>query len=140
MDIKEFKQLLEDFPNYFVQFQGEANWRDGWKLSIQGETIEDSLFLFDALIGFLVTSKCSYKFATKKLIESGIPQQEHKLLTIYIPNGVDVKSFAELVHLNMSEYKGGKNVTPPTMYEHYKNAIYFRNDRDENGEYVNPRK
>jgi hypothetical protein len=41
-----------------------------------------------------------------------------------MPNDVDVESFAELVYLKIIDYT------------HYKNAIYFRNDRDENGEYI----
>lgn len=81
-------------------------------------------------------SKCSFKFGTNRLINSGHPQQSKKLLTIYIPNDVDVESFAELVYLNIIDYTGGDKVKQPDSYTHYKNAIYFRNDRDENGEYI----
>lgn len=134
--IKEFRDILTTDMRFFVQFEGKADITDGFKLSIQGETLDDAMFLYEKLIGFLMITKCWFKFATKRLINYDHAQQSHKLLTIYIPNGVEAKSFAELVYLHIKDYKGGDNVAKPDSYEHYKNAIYFRNDRDENGNYI----
>lgn len=134
--IEDIRGLLTDYPHYFVIHHGEAEYSDGWKLSIQGETLADAEFLYQNLIGFLMISKCSFKFGTQKLINCGHPQQSKKLLTIYIPNGVDVKSFAELVYLHIPDYTGGDKVPIPDSYTHYKNAIYYRNDRDEGGNYI----
>lgn len=131
-----FREVLETDIRYFINHYGDANYDDGWKLSIQGETLDDCEYLYNHLIGFLMISKCSFKFGTKRLINCGHPQQQHKLLTIYIPNGVNAESFAELVYLHISDYSGGNNVKIPDSYTHYKNAIYYRNDRDENGEYI----
>tara|TARA_R110000796_G_scaffold248124_2_gene374570 strand:- start:17723 stop:18148 length:426 start_codon:yes stop_codon:yes gene_type:complete len=133
---REFRETLERDVRAFVQYNGDASVTDGWKLSIQGKTLEDSEFLYENLIGFLMITKCKFKFGTKRLINCGHPQQQHKLLTIYIPNGVEAKSFAELVYLHISDYTGGDDIKAPESYTHYKNAIYYRNDRDENGEYI----
>lgn len=134
--IEDIIGLLTDYPFYFIMQRGDAEISDGWKLSIQGKTLDDAKFLYDNLIKFLMISKCSFKFGTKRLINCGHPQQSRKLLTIYIPNGVDVKSFAELVYLHIPDYTGGDKVPPPDSYAHYKNAIYYRNDRDEDGNYI----
>lgn len=134
--IEDIRSVLTENLGYFVTHYGDAEISDGWKLSIQGETLDDAEFLYQNLIGFLMISKCSFKFGTNKLINCGHTQQSKKLLTIYIPNGVDVKSFAELVYLHIPDYMGGYNVPAPESYTHYKNAIYYRNDRDENGEYI----
>ena len=134
--IEDIIGLLTDYPFYFIMQHGDAEISDGWKLSIQGKTLDDAKFLYDNLIKFLMISKCSFKFGTKRLINCGHSQQSRKLLTIYIPNGVDVKSFAELVYLHIPDYSGGDDVPKPDSYTHYKNAIYYRNDRDENGDYI----
>lgn len=138
MTFKEFDfiEVLNKSYRYFEQHHGDAEYTDGFKLSIQGNTLEDSRFLYDKLIAFLLATKCSFKFGTKRLIDHKHKEQSHKLLTIYIPNGVDVKSFAELVHLHIEDYTGGDDVPNPSSYEHYKNAIYYRNDRDSNGNYI----
>jgi hypothetical protein len=136
-----FRKTLEESWQYFVQYNGEASTSEGWKLSIQGKTLNDSMYLYNNLINFLMVTKCHYKFGTKRLINYDFTdekkrQQANKLLTIYIPNGVDPKSFAELVYLHIEDYTGGNDVVTPDTYTHYKNAIYYRNDRNENGEYI----
>tara|TARA_R110000796_G_scaffold27712_2_gene76189 strand:+ start:1178 stop:1612 length:435 start_codon:yes stop_codon:yes gene_type:complete len=136
-----FRGTLEESYRTFIQYNGDANVSDGWKLSIQGKTLDDSMYLYNELIGFLMITKCSFKFATKRLInyeftDEKRKQQSNKLLTIYIPNGVDPKSFAELVYLHIEDYTGGDDVKHPDTYEHYKNAIYYRNDIDEEGNYI----
>lgn len=136
MESIDFRDLLETHYDYFVQHNGEANVTDGWKLSIQGKTLDDAMYLYGNLSDFLLISKCSFKFGTKKLIECNVEEQRTKLLTIYIPNGVEPKSFAELVYLQIKDYEGGEDIIPKNLYTHHKNAIYYRNDRDEYGEYV----
>lgn len=137
MEIEEFKKLLETYDGAFVQFQGETDMTDGWKLSIQGRTIEDALYLYEHLYLLLGITKVYFKFATQQLIKLEHPQQSHKLLTIYIPNGVDAKSYAELVSINLPDYKGWYGIKP-LGYEEYKKGIFFRNDRTEDGKYVMP--
>jgi hypothetical protein len=136
MALQKLYKTLSTSNGFFEFNQGEADVSDGWKLSIQGKTINDALFLYEKLKGLLFSTKCSFKIGTQKLIDKKHPQQSTKLLTIYVPNGVDAKSFAELVYLNILDYKGGQNINCPESYEHYANAIYFRNDRDQNGNYI----
>ena len=57
-------------------------------------------------------------------------------MTIYIPNGIDVKFFAELVYRSISDYKGWYNIKNKEAYEHYAGGIFFRNDRNEKGQYI----
>lgn len=136
---KEFKQRLESEDiRMFIQHENfDVDISDGWKLSIQGKTLEDSEALYDKLIGLLMITKCWFKFGTKRFINYGEGLQFNKLLTIYLPNGVDPKSFAELVWLHIEDYNGHEGLGHPNSYEHYKGPIFYRNDRDENGEYIN---
>lgn len=136
MAMHKLHQTLTSSKGYFEHYNGSADVSNGWKLSIQGKTVQDATFLYEALRGLLFASKASFKIGTKKLIDKKHPQQSTKLMTIYIPNGVEVKSFAELVYLNIMDYKGGQDIKTPQSYEHYANAIYFRNDRNESGEYI----
>lgn len=137
MKVEDFKQLLETHQEAFVQFEGQIDMTEGWKLSIQGKTIEDSLYLYRSLINLLIGTKVYFKFATKLLIDLKHPQQSHKLLTIYLPKDVDTKSFAELVYINLRQYVGHGGITPEG-YTHYKSGIFYRNDRDANGKYIMP--
>ena len=63
-------------------------------------------------------------------------QQSTKLMTIYIPNSLDVLFFAELVYRAIPNYKGWYDIKTPSAYEHYAGGIFFRNDRDANGIYI----
>jgi len=136
METTKLQNTLTYSQCYFENYNGSADVSDGWKLSIQGKSVQDAMYLYDNLKGLLYHSKCSFKIGIQKLIDKKHPQQSTKLLTVYIPNGVDVKSFAELVYLNIIDYKGGQDIKTHNSYEHYANAIYFRNDRTEIGNYV----
>lgn len=138
LDTEELKKSLEEHKGYFVQVMGDASITDGWKLSIQGKTVDDACYLAQNLFGLLYMAKASFKFGTKSLIDLKHPQQSTKLLTIYIPNGVDAKSFAELVRLNLLDYKGAEGIDTPENYNVYSKelGIYFRNDRDKDGNYI----
>ena len=138
MEKEEFIESLKTYPGYFMQVRGEAVVYQGWKLSIQGKTLEDSEFLFIKLIGLLTYSKASFKFGTQKLIDLKHSQQSTKLLTVYIPDNVDAKSFAELVRLNLTGYTGAEGIDTPESYSVFSKelGIYYRNDRDEDGNYI----
>ena len=132
---QELLEALRIHDEYFLQVNGEAEYDHGWKLSIQGRTLEDSAYLFDKLMGLLISTKASYKFATQKLIDFG-GEQSTKLLTIYIPNNVGPESFAELVRLNIEGYVGALGINEKKSYKKYAEGIFFRNDRNEMGEYI----
>jgi len=131
-----FMGMLSEAPGYFVQMNGHEPITNGWKLSIQGETLEHSKELYRDLLGFLIESGASFKFATGRLVSSDIPEQKHKLLTIYIPNDIDQLVFAKLVDEQIPNYKGGEKVKAPTSYNHFSGSIYYRNDRTPDGTYI----
>lgn len=134
--VDELRKLLESYPMYFYNVRGTANHKDGFKLSIQGNTLDDVIYLAEHITPFLTKAGITFKLATKKLIDHKHPVQSHKLLTIYAPNDVPIRDFAEEIYKLMEDYTGGESVKQPESYTHYKNAIYYRNDRDENGEYI----
>lgn len=136
MSNEEFRKVLENSYQYFIMHNGEAHVDNGWKLSIQGKTIDDAMYLYENLISFLLISKASFKFGTARLINCDKEEQRTKLLTIYIPNGVEATSFAELVYLHIKKYEGGEDIDVKESYTRYKNSIFYRNDRDANGEYI----
>ena len=135
METAEFIEALKTDTGYFIQHNGKADWREGWKLSIQGKTLEDSAYLYDHLITLLVGTQASFKFATQKLFDYG-GEQATKALTIYIPNGVDARSFAELVKINIPDYKGAEGIEEKKSYTKYSEGIFYRNDRTETGAYI----
>ena len=136
IDTADFIEALKVSPDAFIQANGEADWKDGWKISIQGRTLEDSEFLFDRLIGLMLNTKASFKFGTQRLIDANNPEQSTKLLTIYLPNGVDPKSYCELVRLNLIGYEGAKDILEKRSYTKYSEGIFYRNDRTSEGTYI----
>ena len=136
----DLKETLETYPRYFLQIYGTEKYDNGFKLSIQGTTLYDSEYLIDNVVPFLLENEITFKLATKRLIEHDNPIQSKKLLTIYAPNHVPITEFAEIVYKLMKDYTGGETVKQPESYAHYNNAIYYRNDRDENGQYIRANK
>ena len=133
----KLKNLLEESQNYFEQLTDfTGNHNDGWKLSIQGKTVEDVIYLIEKLGSLLYVNGAAFKVATKKLIDSDVPEQRFKAMTVYIPNGVDAKSFARLVQNKIEDYKGHEGVDAPTSYTHFEGGVYYRNDRTEDGNYI----
>jgi hypothetical protein len=123
---------------YFLPFNGRPS-SNGWKLSLQGKTTDDAKQLYDLLGSWLQSNNIPFKVGTVKLINNAKrPEQRTKLLTIYVPDGEDLYEFMERVYKKVKSYKGWHNIKPPRGYEHYAGPIFFRNDRDEEGNYVRP--
>ena len=121
---------------YFIMHNTDSDSSDGWKISIQGKTVQDAMFLYDALKGLLHHTKTPFKVGTQKLILKKDPEQSTKLMTIYVPNGIDVKCFAELIYRCIPDYKGWQDIKHKRSYEHYAGGIFFRNDREGSGAYI----
>lgn len=132
---EKIRVLAEHFYGPFYQINGEADWRDGWKIYIQGKTIDDVVYLVENLLNLMVATKASFKFGTKMLIDMK-NEQSSKLLTIYIPNGVDAKSYAELVRINIPDYKGAEGIPDKRSYIKHSEGIFYRNDRSDDGTYI----
>jgi hypothetical protein len=137
LEEKVLNELLSTCPDYFVPLPGESKFSDGWKVSIQGRTVEHAVELVNKLVPLIYSTKSHFKIGTKKLIDLGRDhEQSTKLLTIYVPNGVDGKSYAELVRLNLSGYTGAADIEEKKGYIKHAEGIFYRNDRDSFGEYI----
>jgi len=150
MKRETIKEYLESTRVYdlhlYTPEMGQAS-SNGWKLSIQGKSLDDSLFLWDRLNSMFDEMSIPYKMGTAKRLglinneDSNKREQGHKIMTIYIPNiysetEANIMSFAEEVYSKIRDYKGWYDIKLPTSYKHYAGGVYYRNDRNENGEYI----
>ena len=142
MEVSKMIQILSD-KNLKVcdwMFDTNANTDNGWKLSIQGKSVIDAITLFQKLNGFLFANNVPFKVATQKRVNLGNKDQASKMMTIYIPNGVDRFEFAETIYSMILDYKGWRDINNSrhglTSYEAYAGGIFMRNDRDEYGNYI----
>lgn len=122
---------IADLPIY-----GKRICTNGWKLSLQGKSVEDSLELYNLVGQYLIDNAISFKVGTRKRIEHTHPEQSKKVMTIYCPNDMDIKDLAEHIYSLTMDYKGWYDIKCPTSYKHYAGCVYYRNDRDEYGTYL----
>jgi hypothetical protein len=128
---------LTNSNDAFIQHNGKAPWSDGWKISIQGRTLQDCVFIFERLHGFLMETEASFKLGTQRLIDLGPNhEQSTKLFTIYVPNGIQVTSFCDIVRHLLYGYEGAKDIPEKKSYSKFSEGIFFRNDRDADGVYI----
>lgn len=133
--LNEGSSLLSSTKVYDVHFPGRDSSK-GWKLSILGKSLKDSNYLWDKLHDYLVKNDIAHKFGTLKRIEHPNKIQSKKLVTIYVPNDISVETLAPKIEKLLIGYKGWHDIKTPPKYEHYSNGIFFRNDRDESGDYI----
>lgn len=122
----------------------------GWKISIQGKVVDDAIDLLDMLAVFLADEDIHYKVATKtrfdmvnlepneKLSQKRIDEQSKKAMTIYCPSRLEIMELCEKIEEKLKDYSGYLDVPNPTDYMHYSGGIYYRNDTDEDGNYISP--
>ncbi len=120
-----------------VSFDGKES-NEGNKISILGKSVEDSYELYDRLHKWLLDRKIAHKIGTRKRLEHSDPEQSKKAMTIYAPSGSNFERLLSLVGDMVKGYEGWKDVkgTPFNGYERYSDGVYFRNDRDESGNYI----
>jgi len=135
--------IKENYSNLFdrakrpdIMFPGSSS-NNGWKLSIVGKSKEDAEDLYKRLNKWLSLKGIAHKFATNKRVNHKDYEQSKKLVTIYVPDGMDHLKLASKVENLLKGYKGWQDIKLPFKgYEHYSNGIFFRNDRDESGNYI----
>ena len=49
---------------------------------------------------------------------------------------MDYLEVAEAIYTLIKDYKGWHNIKTPTSYKHYAGAVFYRNDRNEYGDYI----
>jgi hypothetical protein len=119
-------------------FNSSATTNNGMKISIQGKSIADSIFLFEKLSEYLYAKNIPFKVATRRrfdLIKAN-KEQSHKAMTIYCVDGSDFSQLCEDIYSLTLDYKGWQNIKTPSSYEHYAGGLFFRNDRNEQGVYI----
>jgi hypothetical protein len=128
---------LSFFGRYDLPHKGKPS-TNGMKLSILGKTVEDIYKVYGLLKPYLHKNRITYKVATRKRVEQATPPQNYKIMTIYIPDGESWSEIAEDVSqlLHKGRYKGWHNIPTPPLYQHYANAVFYRNDRDSSGAYI----
>ena len=133
---ENFKSLYNKSNVYDINYPGKSS-TNGWKLSIVGKTENDVQFLYDRLHKWLSLKDIAHKIATSKRVNHNNYEQSKKLVTIYVPDDTDYKSLANKVESLIKGYTGWRDIKLPFKgYKHYSNGIFFRNDRDEYGEYI----
>jgi hypothetical protein len=140
---KEIESLLklESFRSYFTIHQSKIK-SSGLKISIQGKTIDDSLFLIQRLHNYLVANDIAFKVASQKCYNLAknsdlfSKEQSHKSMTIYHNENIDFKNLCNDVYELIKDYKGWYDINTPTSYEHYAGGLFVRNSYDENGQYM----
>lgn len=134
--------IMSDLKVFFYK---TTNHDIGWKLSIQGKDINDSIQLFDLFSLWCFQRKISYKIGTAKRYgvrnrnkRPSDREQSFKAMTVYCPNHIDVLNLAKEMHQILVEnnYQGWDDVKTPTSYTLFADGVYYRNDRDENGGYI----
>lgn len=125
-----------DIHNYY-----NKNMDNGFKISLQGKTPSDAIYLISILYEYLKDKEISYKVATKKRFDlvndpEINSEQAFKAMTVYIPNEYDVLDICRDIQSLLIDYTGWEGVNDPTSYTKFSNGIYHRNDRDENGHYI----
>jgi len=133
---EQMKQTLNSDKVYDIQFNGLKS-TDGWKISIVGKKMADVYDLYDRLSNYLSNHKITHKIATRKRLESNLPEQNRKLVTIYVPNTMDIRKLLLKVEYLLKGYRGWHDIKLPFKgYEVYSGGICFRNDRDDYGNYI----
>jgi hypothetical protein len=138
MTLETLRARLTDSRIFDWMFNSYATTDNGMKISIQGKSIEDSIFLFGRLSEYLYSNNIPFKVATSRrfdLVDTN-KEQSHKAMTIYCVDGSDFSQLCEDVYSLTLDYKGWQDIKTPTSYEHYAGGLFFRNDRNANGVYV----
>lgn len=138
MNLEIFKRRLTTASKFDWMFDTSSITNNGNKISIQGKSIEDSIYLFKKLNKYLQSNNIPFKIATAKRFEMNNvnKEQSHKAMTIYCINGFDFKKLCEDVYNLTLEYKGWYDIKTPSSYIHYAGGLYIRNDRNVNGCYI----
>tara|TARA_R110000868_G_scaffold87876_2_gene245410 strand:+ start:1846 stop:2262 length:417 start_codon:yes stop_codon:yes gene_type:complete len=135
MNVQTLRARLNDSRMFDWSFNSSATTENGMKISMQGKSVEDSIFLFEKLSGYLYANNIPFKVATAKRFELD-SEQGRKAMTIYCVDGFDFAQLCEDVYGLTMDYKGWQDIKIPTSYSHYAGGLFVRNDRDANGVYI----
>ena len=98
-------QMFLNNKNFDIFIQGKPSL-SGDKISIVGKSIEDSMFLYDKLNNWLSNHNIAHKFGTKKRVSHPDPNQSKKLVTIYVPDDMDIQKLLIKIEYLIKSYTG----------------------------------
>lgn len=138
MRLETLRARLTDSRIFDWMFNTSSTTDNGMKISIQGKSIEDSIFLFSKLKDYLYSNDIPFKVVTSKRydLRDVNKEQSYKAMTIYNVDGSDFFTVCEDIYSLLIDYKGWFDIKTPTNYNHYAGGLFFRNDRDEYGNYI----
>lgn len=138
MNTATIKRRLNNASSFDLMINSPARTDNGMKISIQGKSIEDSIFLYSRLADYLMMADIPFKVATanRYALRDANKEQSYKAMTIYLPNGEDFFELCEGVYLKIMDYSGWRDIKTPSSYHHYAGGLFYRNDRNKNGQYV----
>lgn len=138
MNTETLNKRLTDTSRYDMNVHAPTITDNGYKISIQGKNVSDSIFLYERLSSYLMSNDIPFKVATinRFSLRGTNKEQSFKAMTIYCPDGTDIMSLCEEVYSLTIDYKGWQDIKTPTRYFHYAGGLFFRNDRNEYGQYI----
>lgn len=119
----------------FINFILNNDKYMGWKFTIIGKTVEDSIDLVERLGQFLININVNFKVGTLNLIERNHPEQSKKLMTIYITENVNSDYLIEDIKYFLKGYDGHIGITLEKS-ELVFGPIFKRYDLNNNGNYI----
>lgn len=138
------KNIRSGLIGFDVNIDGKP-CSNGWKISIQGKCVEDSIELLNMMFDYLSEYKVAYKVATStrfNYMNEGNTlrhrEQSRKAFTIYCPNDIPIARLCKEINFLTRNYTGWTLVSMPTSYTHYSGGLYFRCDMDEDNLYIMP--
>lgn len=141
-DAKEALSTYDKLYDIYPLSEKSRSAYKGWKLSIQGKTVDDGRELLDRLYEYLRENRVLFKIGTclryglTTAADPSDKEQGHKAMTIYCPDDMDIELLAKEVADLLEDYEGHIGVKPPLSYRPYHKAVYIRNDRDPSGNYI----
>jgi hypothetical protein len=138
METATLTRRLTETSVYDMNVHAYSKTDKGWKISIQGKTVSDSVFLYERLSDFLIGQDIPFKVATvnRYSLRNTNKEQSFKAMTIYCPNGLDIMDLCESVYSMVVDYKGWYSINTPKSYSHFAGGLFYRNDRNESGNYI----
>lgn len=142
--IEDFTKRVGNNNHYYIQYTPltfKPYQYAGWKYTIVGSTIDNIIFLYEKLSDLVFnTYGLTFKMGTTRLINSGVSEQQFKLMTIYVDRDLNndtarLNEFQGALVEGLRDYVVDSHVKLEYS-EHLVGSIYTRHDIDEDGMYI----
>ena len=139
-----FEQCVDTFGLYDLQHtpDPDPSTDNGWKISIQGRSTDDSRELVARLAPFLIEQVICFKVATAKRYalqqddRADLREQGTKAMTIYCPDSVNFDQLCQCLRDKLIGYTGGSDIQTQASYQRYADGMFIRCAKDADGQYI----